>query len=389
MATPEKSAYTQVNMGSFFIAAAIPLFFIAIGIELWVAHRRGLRLYRFEDTVTDLACGVSSQISAVFFQPFLLAAMASLFSQFSIWQFDANSIATWFIAFIGVDFAYYWWHRLSHEVNFLWAAHVVHHQSEEYNLSVALRQAFFTQFTSFPFYAPLALIGIPPSVLGITVALSTLYQFWIHTELVDRLPRFEVLFNAPMHHRVHHAINPKYLDKNYAATLIIWDKLFGTYIEETEQPVYGTVKPIQKYDAIWANLEVWASLWSRAKKAPTLTEGIRLFLMKPEWTLSNEPAHHAPEVSRNTFKKYDKPVSRKIALWIAAQMALASLVLVYLLAHPELDSPIKWGAGLLVLWTLFDFAGRIEQRKWTPMSEALRWTVIGIALLQLASSFVG
>jgi len=376
-------------MGSFFIAAAIPLFFIAIGIELWVAHRRGLKLYRFEDTVTDLACGVGSQISAVFFQPLLLMGMASLFSHFSIWQLSPSSITTWVIAFIGVDFAYYWWHRLSHEVNFLWAAHVVHHQSEEYNLSVALRQALFTQFTTFPFYAPLTLIGVPPQVLGITVALSTLYQFWIHTELVDRLPSFEVLFNAPMHHRVHHAINPKYLDKNYAATLIIWDKLFGTYIEETEQPVYGTVKPIQKYDAIWANLEVWASLWSRAKQAPTLTEGIRLFFMKPEWTLSNEPAHHAPEVSRATFKKYDKPVSRKIALWIAAQMALASLVLVVLLANPTLDQPIKWGAGLLVLWTLVDFAGRIEQRKWTRVSEALRWTVIGIALLQLAGQFAG
>jgi alkylglycerol monooxygenase len=364
------------GMGSYFIAAAIPVFFLLIGIELFVAYRRGLKLYRFEDTVTDLACGISSQISAVLFKPFLAAAFAGVFTQFAPWQLSAQSGWTWLLTFVGVDFAYYWWHRLSHEVNFLWAAHVVHHQSEEYNLSVALRQAFFTQFTSFPFYAPLAILGVPPLVIGSVIALSTLYQFWIHTELVDRLPRFEKFFNAPMHHRVHHAINPKYLDKNYAATLVIWDKLFGTYIEETEAPVYGTVKPMNSFDSLWANFEVWFSLFQRARRAPNLSEAVLLFFKKPEWTLSNEPAHHAPEVSRQTFKKYEKTVSRNEAIWISAQIAALTLALVALLALPDLQPAIQWPASMLVLWTLIDFAARIEKRKWVLASESLRLVAI-------------
>ncbi len=359
-------------MGSLFIAAAIPVFFALIGIELFVAHRRGQKVYRFEDTVTDLACGVSSQISAVLFKPLLAAGFSSVFASYAPWQLSPSSAWTWAIAFLGVDFCYYWWHRLSHEVNFLWAAHVVHHQSEDYNLSVALRQAFFTQFTSFPFYLPLVFLGIPPTVLGITIALSTLYQFWIHTELVDRLPRFEKLFNAPMHHRVHHAINPKYLDKNYAATLILWDKLFGTYIEETEPCVYGTVKPLRSFDSHWANLEGWVSLFKRARAAPTLREAIQLFWMRPEWTLSNEPKHSAPEVSRDSFEKYNKPVSRNVALWIAAQHLFLSVGLVVLLAKPELPFLIQGVASLFTLWTLLDFAGRIEKRRWVLGSEIAR-----------------
>ena len=272
-------------------------------------------------------------------------------------------------------------HRLSHEVNFLWAEHAVHHQSEEYNLSVALRQAFFTQFTSFPFYAPLALLGVPPLVIGTVIAINTLYQFWIHTELVDRLPRFEMLFNAPMHHRVHHAINPRYLDKNYAATFIIWDKLFGTYIEETEKPVYGTVKPIRSFNAHWANLEVWASLISRARKAPSLSEAIKLFFMKPEWTLSNEVHFTPPEVSRETFQKFEKPVSQGVAIWIVAQFTVLGSVLVYLLAKPELHPTLQWTAAFFVLWTIQDFAGRIEGRKWTRYSEGLRLVALVAALL--------
>jgi len=373
--------YLLSQMGSFFIAAAIPVFFILIGIELWVAKRRGRRLYRFEDSITDLACGISSQISAVLFKPFLAAGFAGLFSRFAPWQLESSSIWTWVLCFVGVDFAYYWWHRLSHEVNFLWAEHAVHHQSEEYNLSVALRQAFFTQFTSFPFYAPLALLGVPPLVIGTVIAINTLYQFWIHTELVDRLPRFETLFNAPMHHRVHHAINPRYLDKNYAATFIIWDKLFGTYIEETEKPVYGTVKPIRSFNAHWANLEVWASLISRARKAPTLIEGIKLFFMKPEWTLSNESHFNPPEVSRETFQKFEKPVSQGVALWIDAQFTVLGSVLVYLLAKPELDTALQWMAAFFVLWTIQDFAGRIERKPWTRYSEGLRIVALAAVLI--------
>src|SRR4051812_7775689 len=161
---------------------------------------------------------------------------------------------TWLVAIAGVDFLYYWWHRLSHRVNLLWAAHVVHHQSEDYNLAVALRQSVTTSATLFPFYALLAFAGVPPLQLAVSTSLSTLYQFWIHTELVPRVPWLERLLNSPSAHRVHHAINVRYLDKNHAATLMVWDRLFGTFEPETEAPVYGLTRPLASFNPVWSQL---------------------------------------------------------------------------------------------------------------------------------------
>src|SRR5437660_3553961 len=227
------------------IALAIPFFFLLMGVELWVARRRGVKLYRFADAVVDLSCGMTQQILLVFQVALLVAGYAWLY-QHRLW-----TLPTWaavVVAFFTVDFTYYFWHRLSHEVNALWAVHIVHHQSEDYNLAVALRQAVLSVWTIWPLHLPLALIGVPPATFLIIESASTLYQFWIHTELVGKLGIFEKLFNTPSQHRVHHGINPRYLDKNYAATLCIWDRLFGTFEEEKEEAVYGLVKPLKSFD---------------------------------------------------------------------------------------------------------------------------------------------
>ena len=169
-----------------YIALAIPFFFVLIGAELLWARVRGARVYRFNDAITDISCGVTSQVTAIFWGLLQLAIYAWIYDHHALIRFTAAWPA-WLIAFAGVDLLYYWWHRLSHEVNFLWAAHIVHHQSEDYNLAVALRQAVLTTWTSLPFYAPLALFGVPPLVWAAMVAFSTLYQFWIHTQLVGKL----------------------------------------------------------------------------------------------------------------------------------------------------------------------------------------------------------
>ena len=197
-----------------YIALAIPFFFLLIGLELHLARRRGLRLYRVSDALTDIHCGVTSQIGVLFYGALQLAIYAGVYDTLRLLDYPSAWL-TWTVAFIGVDFAYYWWHRLSHEVNFLWAAHIVHHQSEDYNFAVALRQALLTSWTSLVFYLPLAVLGVPPLVFAATLAFSTLYQFWIHTQLfAPRRGVVDYVFNLPSHHRVHHAVNPQYLDKN-------------------------------------------------------------------------------------------------------------------------------------------------------------------------------
>src|SRR5438105_13686206 len=235
------------------IALAIPFFFLLMGVELWVARRKGVKLYRFADAVVDLACGMTQQILLVFAVAVLAAGYVWLY-QHRLVTFREGSLWPWLIAFVAVDFIYYWWHRLSHQVNALWAVHVVHHQSEDYNLAVALRQAVFSVWTIWPLHLPLALLGVPPVTFLIVDSLSTLYQFWIHTELVKKMGWFEWLFNTPAQHRVHHAVNPRYLDRNYAATLCIWDRIFGTFEEEKEQPVYGLVTPLASFAPMWAQI---------------------------------------------------------------------------------------------------------------------------------------
>src|SRR5258706_12008134 len=227
-------------MGPNYIALAIPVFVVSILAEIFIARAQRRTVHRFADVIANLSCGIFQQIGLVFLNFLLIAAYALVYQRDRLFDLSVSSVAPWLIAFIGVDFFYYWWHRLSHEVNFLWAAHVVHHQSEDYNLAVALRQAVLTHFTAVPFYLPLALAGVPPIVYATTHAFSTLYQFWIHTELVGKARGpVDWILNLPSHHRVHHAVNRQYLDKNYGATLIIWDRIFGTYIEEIEKPVNG------------------------------------------------------------------------------------------------------------------------------------------------------
>src|SRR6266852_2961559 len=247
-----------------YIALAIPFFFLLMGVELWVAGRRGARVYRFNDALVDLSCGMTQQVLLVFAVGLLGACYLWLY-QHRFWSLHGP--AAWLVAFFAVDFIYYWWHRLSHRVNFLWAVHVVHHQSEDYNLAVALRQAVLSVWTIWPFHLSLALIGVPPVVFATVESFSTLYQFWIHTELVGKLGWYERAFNTPSQHRVHHAINPRYLDRNYAATLCIWDRLFGTFQEEREQTVFGLVKPLASFNPLWAQLQAWAALWRTSRGA--------------------------------------------------------------------------------------------------------------------------
>src|SRR5713226_6152590 len=182
------------------IALAIPFFFLLMGVEIFFARRRGLKVYRFSDAIVDLSCGMTQQILLVFSVGVLVGGYTWLY-QHRLFDFQKGSLWPWVIAFIGVDLVYYWWHRLSHEVNVLCAVHMVHHQSEDYNLAVALRQAVLSVWTIWPLHLPLALLGVPPVVFLVVDSLSTLCQFWIHTELIGKLGWYEWIFNTPSQHR--------------------------------------------------------------------------------------------------------------------------------------------------------------------------------------------
>jgi sterol desaturase/sphingolipid hydroxylase (fatty acid hydroxylase superfamily) len=229
------------------IAFAAPLFIIALVWE-WRRSRRRTDLQGYEgrDTAANLAMGVGNRILEVGWIVVELAVLAWLHDRAA---FDlGHGVAAWLVALLAVDLAYYWYHRMHHEVRLLWASHVAHHSSQRYNLAVALRQPWIV-FTTLPFLAPVALLGVDGELIALSWALNLLYQFWIHTELIDRMPRwFEATFNTPSHHRVHHGKNPEYLDKNYAGVLIVWDRWFGTFEPEVAPVRYGLTKDIATHN---------------------------------------------------------------------------------------------------------------------------------------------
>ncbi len=326
----------------------MPFFFILIAIEMWVARRRRRRVYRLGDAINDLSCGVTQQVIVLFTSVFLLSIYDGVYRHRVVtWSSPG---APWLIALVGVDFLYYWWHRLSHEVNLLWAAHVVHHQSEDYNLAVALRQAVLTSWTAMPFYLPLALLGVPTLVYAAMLSLSTLYQFWIHTQLVRRLPGWlEVWLNSPAHHRVHHAINPRYLDKNYGAILIVWDRLFGTFADETEEPVYGITKPLASFNPAWAQVHYFVEMASMMWRAPRWRDKAQVLWRGPAWAPVGLERPPPSEVRPDTTVKYD-PVPRAPALVVVMVFGvLVALAFSLMLLHTKLPSLVLSGGAVTVL----------------------------------------
>jgi alkylglycerol monooxygenase len=197
-----------------YIALSIPIFFILIGIELVYSYVKKVQYYRLNDSISNLSQGIGQQLIGIFMKTILFFGYTYLYEHARIFDIPTN-IFIWVILFLGVDFLYYWFHRMSHQVNALWAAHVVHHQSEEYNYTVALRQSWFQSWFSWIFYLPLAIIGFDPMLFLTLVAFNTLYQFWIHTKMIGQLGWLEYIINTPSHHRVHHGSNPKYIDKNH------------------------------------------------------------------------------------------------------------------------------------------------------------------------------
>jgi len=349
------------------IALAIPFFFLLMGVELWAAKRRGLRLYRFADVIADISCGMTQQIFLVFAVATITGGYVWLY-QYRLFTFASGSIWPWIIAFFAVDLAYYFWHRLSHRVNVLWAVHAVHHQSEDYNLAVALRQAVLSVWTIWPLHLPLALIGIPPATFLVVDSLSTLYQFWIHTELIGKLGWFEWIFNTPSQHRVHHAVNPRYLDRNYAATLCIWDRLFGTFQEEREQTVFGLVKPLASFNPLWAQLQAWAALWRTSREARGM-DRLRLWWKGPDWKPGGVRIE-APEVTRSSQRKHDPAIPAGLAGYVAANLILAIAGTTWLLfTEFTLSLPMQIALAALLLLTLLGWGGLMERRRWAPAVE--------------------
>lgn len=262
---------------------AIPFFVITVILEIVLTIKIKMDEYEFKDAGTSIAMGLGNVVVGLFTKGMILGIF--LF----IYQYRFFSIPfvwwSWILLFFADDFCYYWFHRISHENRLFWASHVVHHSSKKYNLSTALRQTWTGSFYSFIFWIPLVLLGFHPVMILVQMSISLIYQYWIHTELITKLPKwFEAVFNTPSNHRVHHATNPQYLDRNHAGILIIWDKLFGTFEPEDEKPVYGLVKNIETYNPVKVAFIEWYNMFKDFKNSKTsFSNKLKYFFKPPGW----------------------------------------------------------------------------------------------------------
>ena len=398
------------------IQAAIPLYFLLIALELVWSHRTGRPISRLNDAVADISCGVLSQMAGIFDKAITLGVYVWVVGHASLqhwlpaipawpdrsaWSdvaplgIDWAALASWVVTFVLVDCCYYWSHRMGHEVNLLWAGHVVHHQSEEYNLSVALRQATIGKLFTWMFYLPLALIGVPWRLFVACYGVNLVYQFVLHTRAVGKLARpVEAVMNTPSHHRVHHGVNAKYQDRNYAGVFIVFDKLFGTYqVEDDAEPVvYGTTKPLNTWNPVAANLQVFRYLWQDWQRVSRWSDKLRLLFGRPGWRPPELGGPIPPPVvSVETYVKFDPPVPRVLAGYGMLQFVLATLAGVQLLRTAK-SLPVSEAAAaaFLIVVALVGVAGVFERAKWTrPMETArlISLALMGVVLVVTQSAY--
>ncbi len=361
------------------IVLSIPIFFLLLGIELTVERLSHRKLYRLPDAIANLSCGITSQLAGLFLRILGIGVYELLYANFALFHLEKNVIY-WIALFLLVDFAYYWAHRMSHEINLFWGGHVVHHQSEDYNLSVALRQSSFQVVWTFAFNLPLAFIGFDTIDFALISALNTLYQFWIHTETINKMGWMEYLFNTPSHHRVHHGRNPKYIDRNHAGTLIIWDRMFGTFQKEEEKPVYGITKPINSWNAVWANFSHYDTMIRELKQITSWTDKLKYLFKKPGWLPDYLGGYRPAPAIEGDYKKYETPVPVQINYYVLAQYVLCLVVTSFFLFNQQhFDLTQKAIAALFISWWVMNCGVLFERKKWVWMAEAIRICLFGVA----------
>jgi len=238
---------------------SIPVFLLLITLEYAVGRRRGMRLYETRDTLADLAMGIGNVIINLGWKGVALGLSFAVY-QFRFFDLPTDTVWVWVALLFAEDFCYYWFHRFHHESRFGWAAHVNHHSSQHFNLAVALRQSWTTPFTGLIFWLPLPLLGFHPLMILTQQAISLIYQFWIHTQTIDRLGPLEWVLNTPSHHRVHHGTNQQYIDRNYGGILIVWDRIFGSFEAENERVNYGITHQLDTYNPFRIAFHEWAAI---------------------------------------------------------------------------------------------------------------------------------
>lgn len=365
----------------FISTITIPLFISCIIFEWIVSHWRKKPIFRLNNIINNISCGVIESISFFLLKSLSFTVYIWLYHSFALFPLN-HDWQHWLLGFLAVDVCYYAFHRASHRVNLFWLGHAVHHQSEDYNLSVSLRQGVFQDVYSWLFFLPLAVMGMSPLMFMVLYSITLLYQLWLHTQLIGRLGPLELIFNTPSHHRVHHGKNPQYIDKNFAGTLIIWDKLFGTFAAEHETVQYGLTTPLNSWNPLWAQIQYAQVMWQKFLSLSGLLDKCLVWVMPPEWKTN---IHHLG-MSDTETEKYDVRPNQWIQRYVLLQIFLVCLCLYWFLIHEQtVSSDQLCYLSAMIIFSVWTLGGLQDTKKWMPWLEGLR---LLLASLWLTMTFV-
>ncbi len=368
------------------IVYAIPVFLATILIEAWTARRRQLPAYDTADAITSLHFGVLSQVAVAFTFIFSFGYYVLIYQNLRLFSLPRDSVWVWLFTVLAYDFCYYWVHRCGHEVNLLWAAHQVHHSSEYYNLTTALRQTATGAFTAWPFYVLLAVIGVPPFVFATVALIDLLYQYWVHTELVPRLGWIDRVFVTPSNHRVHHGQNDYCIDRNYGGILVLWDRLFGTFAAErrNEPVIYGIRTPVASFNAAWGNAAGYREIWRKARTADSWLAALRTWFDPPAGR-----GQHQPAFDKVAFRRFDRNTQLTTRRYAIAQYALLVLPTSHFIAiAAQLGIMPRIAYALVIVAWVLSIGWLLEERRFALRLEMLRVLALGAGFV-LAPGWFG
>jgi alkylglycerol monooxygenase len=372
---------------------ATPIFLVLIIIE------KIYGIYKKEDTaplidsVSSISSGITNSVKDVLGLSLTFISYEWLVSNIAVFHLQA-SILSYFIAFFVIDFYGYWSHRWEHQINFLWNKHAIHHSSEEFNLACALRQPIASLANLFIFLLiPAALLGVPASVITITLPLHLFLQFWYHTKHIKKMGFIENVLVTPSHHRVHHAINPEYLDKNHSQIFIFWDKLFGTFQAEldTVPPVFGITRPAHTWNPIRINFQHLSLLISDAWRAEKWKDKLSIWFKPTGWRPENFEEKYPVLKIENVFNfdKYGTQNSQKLIYWSVAQVLITLLFVTYLFDNiAKIGLPNIFVYGFFILITIYSYTELMDKNKYAVFWEGLR-LVIAISIISYYGDWFG
>ncbi|MGB1206536.1 MAG: sterol desaturase family protein [Chitinophagales bacterium] len=380
-------AYAQV------LNYAIPFFVFLIGIEYVIGRFMGINTIRSMDVISSLSSGLTNILKDVLGLTIVILSYGFLVKHLSLFEIETTWVL-YLITFIGIDFAGYWSHRFQHVINVFWNRHIIHHSSEEFNLACALRQSVSEIFGIFTFlYIPLAILGVSIEVIAVVAPLHLFSQFWYHTRLINKMSILEYIIVTPSHHRVHHAINDEYLDKNFGQIFIIWDRLFGTFqVELAETPaVFGVKKPVQTWNPFLINFMHISQIAKDSFRTEKLVDKVKIWFMPTGWRPADVSEKYPIQIVENPYQleKYDTNPNMIFAIWHWLQLFITSALVLFLFnkitTFPFNDVLLY---AIFIFVSVFSYTTLMDKNKYAILTEAIK-IAFGFSLIYLWNGWFG